>query len=163
MEKIKKLNLGCGNDYKIGWVNVDCRENVKLDIKWNLEKFPYPFKDNTFDEVLLSHVLEHLNEPAKVLKEMARISKKNSIITVKVPHANSYAYLSDLQHKAKFTENTFTKEHLEEYELEMLKLEKMEFLFPVNTWKKIIPFKKYLKIFFNGIYDDILFIFRVSK
>ena len=60
---LNKLNLGCGGDYKKGWVNLDYRSNIKTDVKWNLEKFPYPFKPNTFDEILLKSVLEHMQNP----------------------------------------------------------------------------------------------------
>jgi len=38
------LNLGCGN-FKIGDVNVDIDKRCKLDIVWNLNKFPYPFRE----------------------------------------------------------------------------------------------------------------------
>jgi len=33
------------------------------DVEHDLNKFPYPFKDESFDEVLLFHVLEHLENP----------------------------------------------------------------------------------------------------
>ena len=35
-----KLNLGCGEDYRKGWINLDSRDNIRKDIKWNLNKFP---------------------------------------------------------------------------------------------------------------------------
>jgi hypothetical protein len=38
------LNLGCGN-FKIGDVNVDIDKRCKPDIVWNLNKFPYPFRE----------------------------------------------------------------------------------------------------------------------
>lgn len=160
---MKKLNLGCGEDYRKGWLNVDSRKNVKVDLIYDLDKLPYPFKKNQFDEILMSHVLEHVGDPIKTLKEVVGISKNNAIIIIKVPHAFSYANVTDLQHKTNFTENSFTDVHLKEYELENLKLVRTEFLFPVNKWKRYIPFKKYLKIFFNGIYDDLLFEFKVVK
>lgn len=143
-------------------MNVDCRSNVKSDKKMDLEKFPYPFKDNSFDEVYMSHVLEHLADPIKILREIIRISKDKAIITIKVPHAYSYANVASIQHKANFTENSFTPEHLREYDLEGLKLTKQEFLFR-NRWKRLIPLKKYFKIFLNGLYDDLLFEFEVIK
>jgi hypothetical protein len=68
-----------------------------------------------------------------------------------------------LQHKHSFTENTFSESLLEEYDLKELKLVRKRFLFPSNRWKKYIPFKKYLKIFLNGIYDDLLFEFKIQK
>jgi len=159
---MNKLNLGCGKDYRQGWVNVDFRDDVKLDAKHNLNKIPYPFKKNQFDIVLMRMILEHLDNPIKVLKEIIRISKNKAIIEVVVPHANSYAAITDIQHKTHFTENSFNKNLLEEYGLNNLILKKVELQFK-NTWKKCIPFKKYLKIFFIGVYDNIKFIFEVKK
>lgn len=161
--KLKKLNLGCGPDYKIGWINLDCRDNVKTDLKWDLKKFPYPFGDNAFEEILMDSVLEHLQEPIKVLKELIRICKNGAKIILLVPHAYSYANISDLQHKNNFTENSFAKKNLEEYELENLELIKTKFVFKDNKWKRYLPFKKYLKIFLNGVYDDLYFEFKVKK
>lgn len=157
---MKKLNLGCGEDYREGWFNLDCRGNVKCDKKWNLDEFPYPFKRGEFDIVLINHVLEHLDKPIEVLREVSRISKKGAKIKVAVPHAISYANISDLQHKHNFTEHTFSDEHLREYEFEKLRLIGKKFIFK-NKWKIFIPFKKYLKIFFNGVYDDLVFEFEV--
>lgn len=159
---MKKLNLGCGEDYKEGWVNVDCRNNIKSDVKWDLEEFPYPFKDNDFSEVLISHVLEHVADPIKTLKEIIRICEHHAKVIIKVPHAFSYANVSSIQHKANFVEHSFSQHHLKEYDLEQLKLTKQDFFF-ANKWKKRIPFKKYLKIFLNGIYDDLYFELEVRK
>lgn len=159
---MKKLNLGCGGDYKNGWVNVDERTNIKKDVTWNLEKMPYPFKNNEFDEILLSHVLEHLSEPIDVLKEIIRISKNHAKIVIRVPHATSYANIASIQHKINFTEHSFLPHHLKEYDLENLELIKQKFVY-VNGWKRYIPFKNYLKIFLNGLYDDLLFELVVNK
>ncbi len=52
-----KLNIGCGNDKKKGYVNVDFSPDVKPDKVWNLEKVPIPFKENSVDEILAHHVL----------------------------------------------------------------------------------------------------------
>ena len=161
--KFSKLNLGCGEDYKSGWINLDFRNNVNADVKDDLNKFPYPFKENSFDEILLKMILEHLDNPINVLKEVIRISKNNARITVIVPHAFSYANNTNIQHKNRFTENSFEKKLLKEYELEELELVNKDFLFSVNKWKKYIPFKGFLKIFFNGIYDDLLFEFQIRK
>ena len=158
---MKKLNLGCGLDYKKDWVNVDII-NVKKDIKHDINKVPYPFKSNTFDEVLMRMILEHVNEPMAVLKEIVRISKSGAKLTIIVPHATSYANFTDIQHKTNFTESSFDSELLQEYELESLVLKKHEFIYN-HKWKKFIPFKYAFKIFLNGIYDDMLFEFEVKK
>lgn len=40
------------------------------------------YKDNSFDLVICTEVLEHLNEPIKALKEVFRVSKKNILVSV---------------------------------------------------------------------------------
>ena len=160
---MKKLNLGSGPDYRKEWVNVDIRKDIKTDVVHNLNKFPYPFKADEFDFVLISHTLEHLDYPETVLKEMLRISKNGAKIIIEVPHAFSYANATDMQHRRNFTENSFTEKHIMQYGLGALKLQKITFLYPNNKWKKYIPFKKYFKIFLNGIYDNLLFEFKVEK
>lgn len=84
--KNKKLNLGCGNILMKGYINVDNNSNCKPDIVHDLNKYPYPFKDNYFNEIYLDHVIEHLDNPLLVLQELYRISKKNCIILIKCPH-----------------------------------------------------------------------------
>ena len=64
---MKKLHLGCGAEYKKGWVNVDIDKNVKTDKIVDLEKFPYPFKNNEFDVVYIKHVLENLDNSVSTI------------------------------------------------------------------------------------------------
>lgn len=56
---MKKLNLGCGFDYRPGWVNLDSNDSIKADIHHDLEK-KLPFEDNPFDEVFAGQVIEHV-------------------------------------------------------------------------------------------------------
>jgi ubiquinone/menaquinone biosynthesis C-methylase UbiE len=159
---IDKLHLGCGADYKTGWFNVDILKSIRADNHFDLNRLPYPFKDNQFKEVLMKMILEHLHEPLKILKEIIRITDDGGKLTIIVPHATSYANLTDLQHKTNFTENSFNKALIREYDLEELELIQTTFIFK-NSWKKLIPLKKFLKIFLNGIYEDISFEFRIHK
>ena len=50
----------------------------------DLEKFPYPFDDGVVDEILMSHVLEHIGQDLdvfnKIIKEFYRICKNNALI-----------------------------------------------------------------------------------
>lgn len=73
--------------------------------KWNLNKFPYPFKNNSFDVVFCSHVLEHLQDPVKVLEEMYRIAKKEIIVLV--PHYSSHACHNHITHVNYFGAGSF--------------------------------------------------------
>ena len=157
----RKLNLGCGLNYREGWINVDNNNSYKTDRTCNLEKFPYPFKSNTFNKVYCGMILEHLNKPAEVLKEIHRICKNGAKITIIVPHADSYANKTDLQHKNNFTENSFDQELLKEYGLEgNFVVAKVEFIWK-HKWKKYLPL--WFKKIFNNLFDDIKFELSVSK
>ncbi len=104
-----KLNLGCGHRpiLKEGWINVDIFKADHVDKAFNFNKFPYPFKDNTFEYIFCDCVLEHLDDPEKVMVELWRISKPNAILDFDVPYYNVMAAFNDVQHKNWFNENTF--------------------------------------------------------
>ena len=57
-----KLNLGCGSKILNGYTNVDKFDYYKPNIVHDLEKFPYPFDENSVEEIILSHVLEHIGQ-----------------------------------------------------------------------------------------------------
>ncbi len=95
-----RLNIGCGPDLKSGYINLDGFDYPNLDVKHNLNQFPYPFKDNTFEEILCSHVIEHLDPQnhLQVFKELHRISKPGAVITIKVPHFSAVIAKTHLTH-----------------------------------------------------------------
>lgn len=84
--ELKKLNLGCGEDKKEGYVNIDWNKEAKPDIIHDLNAIPYPFSADEFDEILASHILEHLDKPFEIMKELHRILKPGGKLIVKVPH-----------------------------------------------------------------------------
>lgn len=90
------VDLGSGhNPYPRADVYVDYflddnkhREGVSLVkpkkgkfVEWDLNQYPLPFKDNEFDFVICSHILEHITDPATFLKEVQRIGKRGYIET----------------------------------------------------------------------------------
>lgn len=85
-EGFKKLNLGCGEDKKEGYINLDRQGMVRPDVMHDLNVLPYPFPDNTFDLVEASHILEHLDKPLSVMAEINRLLKPGGELIVKVPH-----------------------------------------------------------------------------
>ena len=97
-----KLNLGCGSKILKGFVNLDKFEYYKPDIVHDLEKFPYPFEENSVDEILLSHVLEHIGQDPEtfnlIIKELYRICKNSSLIDIRVPHPRHDDFISDPTH-----------------------------------------------------------------
>jgi SAM-dependent methyltransferase len=104
---LKKLNLGSGTDIKKGYLNIDFLKIKGVDVVHNLNKYPYPFKDDTFDEIYASHVLEHLDDLIKAMAELKRISKRGAKIIIRVPHFSCGVSYRDPTHKRLFSYFTF--------------------------------------------------------
>jgi ubiquinone/menaquinone biosynthesis C-methylase UbiE len=102
-----KLYFGCGNHKVDGFIGVDKVKTEHADIVHDMNAFPYPFKDNTVDEVLLSHILEHLPDTIKVMEEIWRICKNRAAIKIFVPYYNSLGACQDPTHVKFFTEHSF--------------------------------------------------------
>lgn len=83
---MKKLNLGCGAFKEEDAINVDINPSVNPDVIHDLDTIPYPFECDYFDVIKANHVLEHLNAPFEVMKELYRILKPGGVLIIKVPH-----------------------------------------------------------------------------
>jgi len=81
-----KLNLGCGSKKLEGYINADIEPSVNPDMIIDLDKFPYPFKDSSIDEVYMEHSLEHVKYLKETLKEIYRILKPDGILKLMIPH-----------------------------------------------------------------------------
>src|SRR3989338_9405335 len=91
-----KINLGCGTDILEGYLNVDFEKFKGVDFVCNLNKLPYPFKSSQFRKVYMRNVLEHLDNPWEVMKDVYRISSNGAIISLRVPHFSSHNAWGDL-------------------------------------------------------------------
>jgi len=165
---MKKLNFGCGKIIKKGWVNVDFQKGKRIDKSFDFMKYPYPFKDNTFDEILLDNVLEHLPNPQKVMRELWRIAQNNAYIRIIVPYYNTYYAWGDPTHVNFFNETTMeqvfgnVKYHLkqqkEKFKIIELKSIPQRFL----RWIPM-PFLNVLKRFLGNVIIELRVKVRVLK
>jgi predicted SAM-dependent methyltransferase len=53
-----KLNVGCGWEIFPGWVNADLAALPGVAVRCDFAKATWPFRDNTFDEILAINVVE---------------------------------------------------------------------------------------------------------
>jgi len=101
-----KLNLGCGKDYREGYINVDIVKSVKPDILADLN-FDLPFRDCIAEEVLLIDVLEHVNDPCHLIEEVWRVCIPKAKVIIRAPHFTSASTYADMQHKRGFSVRVF--------------------------------------------------------
>ena len=95
-----KINLGCGDKKMSGYVNVDVCGDP--DLRFDLSHFPWPFEDNSVDEVFSEHFLEHVEDYDKTVSEIHRILRVGGVNHFKVPHFRSSFYPWHL-HKYQFS------------------------------------------------------------
>lgn len=106
-----KLNLGCGFDKREGWINADNFKECDPDVFVDIESVPWPFEDDSFDHILMKHVLEHVGATfagfRAVMRELYRVLKPGGLLEVHVPHFRHDTYWSDPTHVRAFTALTF--------------------------------------------------------
>jgi len=108
MPESVKLNLGSGGRPLKGYINVDKNCNApQVNVVHDLDRYPWPFEDDSVDEIVMSQSLEHLIDRNRAMKEIYRILKKGGMAKISVPHFTwQYAY-TDPTHKHFFAYNTF--------------------------------------------------------
>ena len=97
----KLLDAGCGTGWfsrravELGAVvtSLDVGENLLNEVKKKCETTrvvgdvtALKFKDNSFDIIVSSDVIEHTPDPAKAISEMARVLKKGGVLALTVPN-----------------------------------------------------------------------------
>lgn len=74
---------------------------------YDLNDIPYPFKDGYYDRIIMKDILEHLDNPMDVLREIYRILKPKGKVEIQVLYWNHKYNYSDPQHKHVFAEMYF--------------------------------------------------------
>ncbi len=150
---MRKLHLGSGKKILKGWTNVDLTDRYGAEVVHNLEELPWPFKDSSFDEILMDNVLEHLPDTNKVMEELHRISKPNAIIRIMVPHYSGCMAFGHITHKRFFGSGSFDNfepGNWEKYSnIEFMIMEKRLIWLDCRNWWFIVPLKKAIDFLIN--------------
>lgn len=101
-----KLHLGCGRDFKKGYLNCDISSNVNPDKIVDITK-EFPFEDNSVEEIIMNHILEHTQKPLEVMREIYRVCKNGAIVKIRVPYFSHECAFSMIDHYSFFTWTTF--------------------------------------------------------
>jgi len=94
----KALNIGCGDQHfdsteEIEWLNMDLdARDGKVEIAGDVSK-RLPFEDETFDIMVASHILEHIEMSIvkDVIKDWMSCLKKDGTLIISVPDSRALA------------------------------------------------------------------------
>ena len=106
-----KLNIGCGFNKRLSYINIDKFAECQPDLQMDAETIPWQFQDNAVEEVVFNHSLEHMGADSNVflamIKELYRVCKSGAIIQVNVPHPRHDDFIGDPTHVRMITPALF--------------------------------------------------------
>ncbi len=103
----KKLEVGCGDHKRKGYIGMDIVLLAGVDVIHDMNKIPWPFAQNEFDEIVFDDVLEHSNNFLGIIEEIYRVGKNSCIIKISVPHYSSDNMYTDPTHTTFFSSRSF--------------------------------------------------------
>lgn len=84
MEKKLKLDLACGNNKIEGYTGVDVAALESVDVVHDLNEYPWPFEENSVDEVHCAHYIEHIKHDNVALDLRKIVNESNSFEEFKI-------------------------------------------------------------------------------
>jgi predicted SAM-dependent methyltransferase len=163
-----RLNIGCGEDYRPGFINTDWSHNVKAEKHFDLSVFPWPFDDNSADEVHMIDVLEHTFDSHRGICEVHRILKPGGLFVCHVPYAKSDGAFQAIEHKSYYTEKSFDyycdPNKYPSYTGPSFQMVSVKLDVARNTklarLRNLIPFRSVLRFFLWNMFDEVKFVLR---
>lgn len=99
----RAIDLGCGSRKLLGADGIDSISLPGVNIVHDLDTFPWPIADNTYDMVFASHFLEHSKDVVEVMNEVGRILKPGGKFVFQVPYFRSVDAFNDPTHESFFS------------------------------------------------------------
>ncbi len=161
-----KLDLACGRVKQEGFFGVDINPNTHADLILNLEEYPWPWENNSVDEIHSAHFLEHVKDANKFMEEVWRILKPGGIAHFVTPYYTSVRAWQDPSHIRAVSEHTyryFTEKGRKEMALEHypntcdFEIIKFDYNIMSPEWKgKSQEAIQYAAIHFWNVIDDLI-------
>jgi SAM-dependent methyltransferase len=90
---MKILDLGCGHNKTPGAIGIDLVPGSQADIVYDLDLYPWPLADDSFERVVCKHIAEHVAGLVQFMGEIHRVSRAGAVVEVVTPHfSNRYSF-----------------------------------------------------------------------
>jgi hypothetical protein len=102
------LDVGCGTRRaEPGAIGIDISPRSGADIVWNLDEFPWPLENDTFDRIHMSHIIEHVQDVTRTMAEIHRIGRAGAAVFITTPHFSSHNSYTDPTHVRHLSARSF--------------------------------------------------------
>ncbi len=95
----RTLDVGCGIKKYPGSIGVDRNPRTAADVICDLDHFPLPFADNSFDQLRAIHVIEHLADVIGSMEEFHRLVRPGGRVRIETPHYTDFSSFCDPTHR----------------------------------------------------------------
>jgi SAM-dependent methyltransferase len=96
---VRILDVGCGVNKYPGAIGVDRNARTRADVLCELDHFPYPFRDDSFDQLRAVHVIEHVSDVIRTIEEFHRLVRDGGSIHIVTPHYTDFSSFCDPTHR----------------------------------------------------------------
>jgi SAM-dependent methyltransferase len=87
------LDVGCGKNKTPGAVGIDFNADTGADIVHDLNQYPWTLDADSFDRIICSHIVEHVNDLMRFMQEVHRIAHAGAQVEIVTPHfTNRFSY-----------------------------------------------------------------------
>ena len=93
------LDVGCGINKFPGAIGIDHNPASRADVLADLDRFPYPFRDSSFDQIRVIHVIEHVSDVIRAMEEFHRLGRAGAHVIVVTPHYTDFSSFCDPTHR----------------------------------------------------------------
>lgn len=101
------LHLGSGRIRIDGFTNVDIAPLPEVDVVHDLDVAPWPFADESVQEIRAFDIFEHVNNPITFMTEGHRVLVPGGSFLIRTTHWKSESAFTDPTHKRFCTPYTF--------------------------------------------------------
>jgi SAM-dependent methyltransferase len=95
----RTLDVGCGINKFPGALGIDRNPRSRADVICDLDRFPYPFRDNSFASLRAVHVIEHVSDVMRAMEEFHRVVAPSGRVLIVTPHYTDFSSFCDPTHR----------------------------------------------------------------
>lgn len=97
-ETMDILDVGSGKAKTPGAIGIDFNARTAPDIVHDLNRYPWPLDDNSFDRIVCQHIVEHVADEVRFMEEIHRVGRAGALVEIVTPHFSNRFSFTDPTH-----------------------------------------------------------------